>query len=221
MGGALTLRESGPAGRLWREVPAADYDGHMGHPAVDQSRLLADLLAEAVRHWDARRILIPGAATGNGLERLRGLAVERVTVVDVVPAYLDLLRTRHAAALPGLEIVQADLEEWEPASAAYDLVCCALVLEYVEPGPLLKRLACSLAPGGHLRLLLQRPVDGHGRVSETPFLGVRILEPAITLRDPVEVAREARRAGLERVEERTVHSSAGKPFHLSDWRRPC
>jgi SAM-dependent methyltransferase len=210
-----------PAARLWRQVSAADYDGHMGHAAVDQSRLLADLLAEAAARWGPRRILIPGAATGNGLERLHGLSLERVTTVDVVPAYLECLRARHTGALAGLEIIQADLEAWEPDPVAYDLVWCALVLEYVEPGPLLKRLARSLAPGGHLRLVLQRPAEGHGRVSETPFLGVRILEPAITLRDPVEVAREARRAGLERVEERTVHSSAGKPFHLSDWRRPC
>ncbi len=213
-------REVPGAAEAWRLVPAADYDGHMGHLAVDQSRLLGDLLAEAVDEVRPARLLVPGAATGNGLERLWGLSLERVTAVDVVPAYLDLLRTRHAAALPGLEIVEADLEEWNPAPAAYDLVWCALVLEYVRPGPLLHRLARALVPGGRLRLLLQLPAAGHGRVSDTPFTGVRRLEPVIALQDPCDVARLAGQAGLEALAERRVASSAGKPFHLTDWRRP-
>lgn len=215
-----TAQASGAA-RVWRRVPASDYDGHMDHPAVDQSRLLADLLGEAVRAGRPSRLLIPGAATGNGLERLWGLSLERVTAVDVVPAYLDLLRARHAAALPGLEIVEADLEEWNPAPTAYDLVWCALVLEYVRPAPLLHRLARALVPGGRLRLLLQLPAEGHGRVSDTPFTGVRRLEPVIALQDPCDVARLAVEAGLEALAERRVASSAGKPFHLSDWQRCC
>lgn len=213
----MRTQEDRSAAGLWRRVSAADYDGHMGHPAVDQSRLLADLLDELARRLRPARLLVPGAATGNGLERLRGLGLGRVTAVDVVPEYLDRLRLVHADHLPGLEIVQADLEDWRPEPGAYDLVWCALVLEYVRPGPLLEGLARALVPGGHLALLLQQPADGHGRVSETPFAGVRVLEPAISLRDPAEVAGLARQTGLGLVEERRVLSSAGKPFQLTVW----
>ena len=72
-------REASLAVRLWRDVPAAAYDGHMGHPAVDQSRLLADLLDELVGRLRPTRLLIPGVATGNGLERLRGRPLARAT----------------------------------------------------------------------------------------------------------------------------------------------
>ncbi len=164
------------AGDAWRQVPARDYDGHMGHPAVDQSRLLAELFAEALATRRPRRILLPGCATGNGLEQLHGRGLERVSAVDFQPDYLELARRRHASRVPALELIHADLEDWEPPAAAYELIYCALVLEYLEPGSFLARLARALEAGGEFWLLLQLPLEGHGSVSATPFAGVRVLE---------------------------------------------
>lgn len=217
MGAELGVEEEG-ALACWRRVAAEDYEGHMAHPRVAQSRALGDCFARALAELSPRRILLPGCATGNGLERLRGLPLERVTAVDGQADYLELARRRHAAPLPSLELVLADLESWEPPTAAYQLVYCALVLEYVEPFPLLRRLARALEPGGELWILLQLPAEGQGRVSETPFVGVRQLEPVIRLCDPASLREPAHACGLRPVEESRLELPTGKSFQLLRWR---
>jgi trans-aconitate methyltransferase len=202
-------------GSAWLQVPAADYEAHMAHPAVGQSAVLAGLLAEAVSRQGPRRLLLCGCATGNGLEVLAGRSLERITAVDLQPAYLDLVRARHAAALPTLELVQADLEEWRPVAGAYDLIWCALLLEYLDSASFLRRMADALAAQGRLHVVLQLPAAGQQPVTATPFTSLRVLEDAMRLVDPRRLATEAAAAGLRCLEERRLPLASGKAFHLA------
>jgi len=203
----------------WLDVPAADGGGHMAHPAVGQATLLARVFAASVARFRPARILVPGCATGNGLECLRGRPVARITAVDLQPGYLDLARRRHATALPALELVLADLEDWEPEPAAYDLAYCALVLEYLAWEPFVARLARALAPGGTALVLLQLPAAGRGTVSDTPYASLRTLEPVLRLVDPDRLRHLAPSLGLAPLKERTHALPSGKAFLQMPFRK--
>jgi len=191
----------------------------MGHPGVGQAAMLAAELARSVDRWRPRGLLLPGCATGQGLECLHGLRLERITAVDLQEEYLALLRRRHAAALPMLEVVRADLEQWQPDEAAYDLVHCALILEYLRPAPFVARMARALAPGGVAFFLLQLPSVGHATVSETPFHELKALAYALRLVSPEELRAAARDAGLRLEEEEDFRLASGKGFARLAFRR--
>lgn len=203
----------------WLRVSPDQYEGHMQHPAVAQQAMLSAEFARAVEIWRPRRLLVPGCATGLGLECLHGRAPERVTAVDLQLDFLKLVCLRHATALPTLEIVRADLENWRPESGAYDLVHCALILEYLNPEHFVARMARALAPGGVAVFLLQLPLEGQAPVTLTPFLEVRALEPILELLEPARLRDLALREGLEEVEEREVGLPSGKAFAVLSFRR--
>jgi len=209
----------------WLQVSAADYEGHMAHPEVAQLGFLADRFATSVRATAPRRLALLGCATGNGLERIDPRQVERVLGVDINPEYLAIAETRHRARF-GDHLVLRCADLGDPAAAAaalapggFDLIHAALLFEYLEPAPLLAVLAAALAPEGRLAVLLQLPVAGHGAVTDTPFLGVRALEPLLRLRDPASVAAAAAAAGLVQLGKETLALTTGKRFHESHWRR--
>ena len=203
----------------WHSVPAADYEGHMASPQVGQLQFLSRVFADALAEFRPAAVAVLGCATGNGFEHLRPEAQRRVVGVDFQPDYLALARARHAARLPGLELVCADLESVELEGGAFDLVHAALVLEYVEPGPLVRRAARWLAPGGVLVAVLQLPAEGHGKVTETPFAGVRRLEPVIRLVEPGALRAQAAAAGLAELRGETTALPAGKAFFTGVYAR--
>lgn len=214
-------------GNPWLSVEADDYDGHMAHESVNQTRLLANCFREALEWTSPRRAALLGCATGNGLEHVDATRCERMLGVDLNPDFLAIAAQRHGERLgTKLELREADLGDPEAAAAAlppgsFDLIHAALLFEYLDPAVLLPVLAAALAPGGVLAAVLQLPVTGKGAVSESPYVeGVRILEPLLKLVPTERFADASRSAGLELIREEERPSSSGKGFHLSLWRRP-
>jgi SAM-dependent methyltransferase len=98
----------------------------------------------------------------------------RVTGVDI--STLALGRAAGHAAQAGPEIAgritweQADIFTWEPARSRYDLVS----VQYLHPpsaqrGPLLRRLAASLRPGGTLLVVGHHPSDLQTTIPRPPL----------------------------------------------------
>ncbi len=209
----------------WLRVSAADYEGHMAHPSVDQLDFLAARFADALREFAPRRLALLGCATGNGLEQVDPERVERVLGVDINPEYLEVAEARHRSRLgERLILRRADLGDPVAATAAlapgdFDLIHAALLFEYLEAARLLPLLADALAASGTLVVLLQLPVADHGAVTATPYTGVRVLEPLLKLRHPAGFAAAAEAAGLQGLSEETLALPTGKRFHLSCWRR--
>ena len=209
----------------WLRVSAADYEGHMAHPAVGQLDFLAARFADALRKVAPRRLALLGCATGNGLEQVDPERVERVLGVDINPEYLRVAEARHRAHFAERLVLRcADLGDPVAATAAlapgdFDLIHAALLFEYIEPARLLPVLADALAESGTLVVLLQLPVADHGAVTPTPFTGVRVLEPLLKLRHPAGFAAAAEAASLHCLSEETLALPTGKRFHLSYWRR--
>ncbi len=203
----------------WLAVPAADYEGHMASPNVRQLQLMSRVFGELLREFEPRSVGIVGVATGNGLERIDPARVRRVVGIDINPEYLVIARERHGARIPGLELRCTDAARARIAPRSLDLVYAALIFEYVDPAVLVPRIASWLRPDGVLAAFLQLPVAGHGKVSETPFRGVRVLEPVIHLVEPARFREIALASGLAEIRSRTRGPKAGKRFFLGLYRR--
>lgn len=202
----------------WLAIPATDYEGHMGSPSVGQLAYLGSVFAELLGRYAPRSLAVVGCATGNGLEHV-GPNTIRTVGLDLNPEYLETARRRFAHRLPGLELLQIDLSAPGPALEPFDLVHCALVLEYLEPAAAVTKLAGWLAPGGILSVVLQLPVPDHGPVSRTPFRSLESLAPLMRLVEPEHLGQLAAGAGLQHLESRVDTLPSGKRFHVSCHRR--
>ena len=93
-----------------------------------------------------------------------------VTGVDFSDVALETARS----VAPGVEWVQADLREYEPAEGAYDLVLYVFVqLPAAERRAVLRRAAVALAPGGTLLVVghdLLNLTEGWGGPSDPKVL---------------------------------------------------
>lgn len=104
------------------------------------------------------------AGCGTGGEAL-WLAAQgwQVMAVDISDAALRHARERADAA--GADIAariswqQADLTEWVPPAAQFDLVCTHYVHTSGSPQELFERLATAVAPGGTLLIVGHAPSD--------------------------------------------------------------
>lgn len=111
---------------------------------------------------DGIRILVAGAGTLEGLVVAQAHPrAERVVAVDLSHASLRILKRRESWArlarplrrLPKIQLVRADLREWEPAQD-FDYILASNVLHHVEdPAALLARLSKWLKPDGWMRVV--------------------------------------------------------------------
>lgn len=88
----------------------------------------------------------------------------QVTGVDVSPVGLAQAEARAAAAGTTIEVVVADLFDYQPPAGQFDLVLVAnLHVAAQDRPPLFAKAASALAPGGHL-LVIGHHLDSFGRV---------------------------------------------------------
>ncbi|HUD70907.1 MAG TPA: class I SAM-dependent methyltransferase [Dongiaceae bacterium] len=204
----------------WLGIPAADYEAHMADPAVRQEPCLDAAFATAIAAHRPATVAVLGCATGNGLRHLAGRPRRGPAVgIDLNPEYLAIARARHAARLPELLLVRADAERVELASGRFDLVQAALLFEYVDPDPVLERVARWLRPGGVLSVVLQLASARHRAVTPTAWPSLGRLEPILRPVPPGEFAERARRHGLACAAPVVTRLASGKEFAAIDARR--
>ncbi len=204
----------------WLEIPAADYEGHMGREDVDQLTFLSESFRQSLESCDSTSVALLGCATGNGLEHvINNGKTRKVTAVDINPEYLEILGERFGKSIEGLEIVNADLEKWGFPESGYTLVFAGLVFEYLNTGLMLSRISGSLCRGGVLSAVLQLPCGNNKKISETPFKSLKLLDPLMELVDPDYFRSEARKAGLDSVNEKTITLHTGKSFYTGYFRK--
>jgi hypothetical protein len=196
----------------WLTIPAADYEGHMSSPGVAQLQFLRAVFREQLTDLEPQAIAVLGCTTGNGFECIDPSVTSRVLGVDINPAYLRIAADRFADRLPGLELACADVAHLELPPASFDLVHCALILEYVDPAVVLPGAATALRDGGALVAVLQLATASGDKVSNTPYVSLRRLEPTMRLVDPRQLSQIATAVGLceARSDRRTLDS--GKSF---------
>ena len=135
----------------WLDIPASDYEGHMGPEHADQLAPLRAIFGEVYRSVRPRRLALLGCATGNGLEQVDLAVTRAVVAVDINLEYAARARARYRALGPALEVRCADVTTCALPAGGFDLVHAALLFEHVEPEPLAARMVEWMAPGGDLR----------------------------------------------------------------------
>jgi len=203
----------------WLDIPLDDYEGHMAWPQVAQARLLADVFKGMLEQHRPRSVAVLGCAGGNGLEGITADVTERVVAVDINPVYVERLRARYKARIPGLEICVADIQTMEAAFRPVELVFAGLVLEYVDVGAVLQRVRSSLVAGGVLRTVVQLPHPAAAAVTESPFPSVRALAAVMRLVPPLQLRDLAGRHGYTEIESRAEECPGGKQFQVQTFRK--
>ena len=78
----------------WLEIPASDYDAHMGPAGADQLAPLSRIFAELYDRLRPAAVAVLGCATGNGFEHVDPRISRRLIGVDLNPHYLEVARGR-------------------------------------------------------------------------------------------------------------------------------
>jgi SAM-dependent methyltransferase len=198
----------------WLDVTEADYDGHMNSPAVDQTRVLAELLRDTLAAVRPREVLLLGCTTGNGLEHVDPDVTVHVSAVDIHGGFLARLVERFPSPRFDLRTRCADLATAEFDPDAYDLAHAALVLEYFDWRPAMPRLARALRSGGVFSTVIQRPSTSAAAVAPSPFPTIQKLAPLFHFVEPDDLIAEAGRAGLSPVFRQTVPLPSAKQFEV-------
>jgi trans-aconitate methyltransferase len=203
----------------WLNVPASDYEGHMGSPDVDQLSFLASTFKDVLEQYNCSTVALLGCATGNGLEHINREHTHRVTAVDINPEYLEILHQRYGNSIPGIEIIQADLENCELEKEAYSLIFAGLIFEYLEAFPMLHKISNWLKVDGSLVAVLQLPADGDS-VTKTPYKSLRSLSSIMKLVDSKQFSIAAADAGLEGIDKKFITLGTGKSFYIGIYKKP-
>jgi SAM-dependent methyltransferase len=200
------------ASNPWLKISAADYEGHMGPSGVDQLAALSGLFAEVYNRVMPARVAVLGCATGNGFEHVDPAVTRRLVGVDVNPQYLAFAREHYQRLAGILDLVCRPAETCDIGAGSMDLMFAGLFFEYVEPGPMLERIASWLVAGGTLSVVLQLPSTAAPAVSKTAYESLRVLEGFLHLVPPDELRRLAIRAGLAMESGREIPLRCGKSF---------
>jgi len=191
----------------------------MGSPNVAQLSFLAKTFNETLENHDCNTIALLGCATGNGLEYVKNELTQRVTAVDINPEYLEILRQRYEGRVPGLEVVEADLEMCTLENNAFSLIFAGLVFEYINPRILLPKIANWLRLGGVMVSVLQLPAKDLSSVTETPYASLKALNSIMNPIDPKQFNTIATDVGLMEIEEKETTIETGKSFYIGTYQR--
>jgi pyrimidine deaminase RibD-like protein len=203
----------------WLDIPLADYEGHMSSPGIGQADILATQFAALLREWAPASAAVIGCAGGNGFDRIDAGVTQRVVGIDINPQYIRELAYRYAATLPGLELYVRDIQEPVARIEPVELIYAALVLEYVDPEPVLRNLRTLCRPNGILATVLQLPPDRAATVSDSSFASMKSLAPAMRLVSPDVLTATAAQAGFTRLAARRIALPGGKEFVAQVFKR--
>src|SRR5579864_6234651 len=151
----------------WLGIPAEDYDGHMRQ--VGQADALRNIFRTVYRETRPAALAILGCATGNGLDIVDPRITATCVAVDINPDYLEACRRNFPNRGFALELICGDVLKINLPPGRLALIHAALLLEYVDPGLLFRRIHAWLAPGGICSMVLQRPSETQATVTPSRY----------------------------------------------------
>ncbi len=202
----------------WLSIPAVDYEAHMGSAGTKQLGLLADLFERTIKSFHPKSLMVLGCATGNGFDRIDPGRLDRLVALDINPEYTDIVRQRHAATIPNLEIVNKDVCECEFTEHSFDLIWCGLFFEHVDPTVVLPKIKKWLIPSGLLATVIQLPAES-GVVSSTGVESIKLLAKSTRLVESEALGTITKDLGFSQLESDSVSIEGGKSFKFLVYRR--
>jgi SAM-dependent methyltransferase len=201
----------------WLAIPAADYEAHMS--AAGQSAVLRAMFFRIYSERKPKRLAVLGCTTGADLQMIDVGDTALAVGVDVNPDYLAAAKERLAALGPRLHLIEGDVLKVQLPPEKLDLVHAALLLEYVDPLSLFRRIHGWLAPGGICSVITQQPAADQPAVTDTGHPSLQVLAGQMRLRDAKQVATLAGQCGLRLAREQTTTEVSGKRLVASVFRR--
>lgn len=203
----------------WLQIPSNEYEEHMSAPHVQQLQILNEIFRKVLDQFNPRSICILGCTNGNGFEHLIGRDLETIIGVDINYRYLAECRAWFAEDLPALNLVCANIDEFEIPNSNLNLIHAALIFEYVDVKKLLTKISGWLNYGGVLSVVLQMPGDSSEPVSETEFESIKKLSSVIKLVDVKEFVYWAEKNSLNEIYSSYVHLQKGKKFFVGYFKK--
>ena len=203
----------------WLNIPASDYEGHMSLPEVDQLSFLGDVFKESLSKYNSRSVAYIGCATGSGLEYISNEETYKLTAIDINPEYLKILQNRYQNKIPSLEIMEADLNDYEGNNQIYSLIFAGLIFEYLPPMSLLKKITNWLEKAGTLVVVLQLPEQNTKKVTDTPYSSLKLLNSIMNLVSDQDFKLLAKESGLKEIEGKKITLESGKTFYVGAYEK--
>ena len=203
----------------WLEIPAGDYEGHMGSPQVGQLQMLNQLFKRVLVETRPASVAVLGCATGNGFEHIDPDVTGDILGVDINPAYLEIARQRYGTIQARLELKCADLHTDCFGGRQFDLIHAGLVFEHVDAAVVLAHIYKALKPQGRLSVWLQLPNTGLSAVSHTPYKSLEKLAPTMHLFEQDHFIALTCRTGLQQEQGEIITLPSGKEFFFGIYRK--
>lgn len=207
----------------WLGVPLEDYEGHMSAAEVGQLSVLARMFESVVAARRPESLAVVGVAGGNGLDLIDPSVTKRVVGIDVNQAYLDAVRSRYAASLPGLELYRCDLSQHQPADMPeimpVTLVHAALIFEHAGMDTAFDTAVSLVAPGGTMSVVLQLPSVSEAGVAATRFTSLQTLKDRFQLIPPQDLQQKMSSRGFVLDSDQEQVLPAGKGFWMGEYSR--
>ena len=119
-----------------------------------------------------------------------------------------------SSSSPAIDFLEADLHTVELEADAYDLIFCALVLEYVDSAIVLEKVRGWLAAGGVLVVVAQLASNQLEPITETEFESLRCLAASFQHIAPEEIRKLAAQQNLAETLTYDVALESGKSFYI-------
>lgn len=203
----------------WTTISADDYEGHMNSPDVNQLSFLSGCFKQAMIDYRPSDIAIIGCGTGNGLEHIDTACTKRITVVDINPRFLEVLKSRYGNCIEGLEIVHDDLNHCILPKSQYALVFAGLVFEYVNTTLLLKKISNWLRTNAVFKVVLQIPNKTLPEVSDTKFKSLKKIGSIVNLVDVEQFRNDCNGYGLTEIKSSVETLKSGKSFYVGAFKK--
>jgi len=198
----------------WLDIPASDYENHMLE--VGQSQILSTLTKKYLEKYKPERFALLGCATGNGLEHINPYITKKVFAIDVNADYLKKTNERFTNEIPGLEVIQWDIQNEGPGFKDVNLVFAGLILEYVDVKNAIMKIADTLAARGVLIIVIQRS-RGTSFVSKTKYCSLEKLSGIAHEADENEIDCITQIAGLKMLHREEIELNPQKSFVLLEY----
>jgi trans-aconitate methyltransferase len=203
----------------WQQIPSNEYEAHMSAPHVQQLQILNEIFRKVLDQFNPRSICVLGCTNGNGFEHLIGRETETILGVDINYKYLAECRAWFAEDLPALNLVCANIDEFEMSNSNLDLIHAALIFEYIDVKRAIHKVSNWLRYGGILSVVLQLNSETSEPVSETPYESIKNLSSIIKLVDERNFVYTAEKSGLKEIYSTQINLQKGKKFYVGYFKK--
>lgn len=115
----------------WLNIKLEDYESHMRLKSIYQLQTLNKIMKDQFSRYNAKTLMLFGAAGGNGLEHASAEKYNKIYAIDVNESYLIKCSEKYSYFEDKLVTICADLSDPEITLPGSELLVADLLIEYI------------------------------------------------------------------------------------------